>query len=40
MPRLDLTRMIGYRFDLGEIEAAFTLARSGRQGKSLIEPWR
>jgi len=40
MPRLELTRMIAHRFGLTEIEEAFALARSGRQGKILIEPWR
>jgi threonine dehydrogenase-like Zn-dependent dehydrogenase len=40
MPRLELTRMIAHRFGLAEIEEAFNLARSGRQGKILIEPWR
>ena len=40
LPRLDLTRMISHRFGLGEIDAAYTLARSGQRGKLLIEPWR
>ncbi|MFN8635083.1 MAG: zinc-binding dehydrogenase [Chloroflexota bacterium] len=40
MPRLELTRMIAHRFGLADLEEAFSLARSGRQGKILIEPWR
>jgi threonine 3-dehydrogenase len=40
MPRLELTPMISHRFGLGEVDAAFDLARSGQRGKILIEPWR
>jgi len=40
LPRLDLTRMISHRFGLGEIDAAYALARSGQRGKLLIDPWR
>jgi threonine dehydrogenase-like Zn-dependent dehydrogenase len=40
MPRLALTRMIAHRMGLDEVEEAFALARAGRQGKILIEPWR
>ncbi|MFN8522336.1 MAG: zinc-binding dehydrogenase [Chloroflexota bacterium] len=40
MPRLQLTRMIAHRMGLEQLEEAFTLARTTRQGKILIEPWR
>jgi threonine 3-dehydrogenase len=40
MPHLKLTQMISHRFGLGEIDAAYALARSGQRGKLLIEPWR
>jgi threonine dehydrogenase-like Zn-dependent dehydrogenase len=40
MPQLNLTRMISHRFGLGEIDEAYTLARSGQRGKLLVEPWR
>jgi threonine 3-dehydrogenase len=40
LPRLNLTRMISHRFGLGEIDAAYALARSGQRGKLLVDPWR
>jgi L-iditol 2-dehydrogenase len=40
LPRLQLIRMISHRFGLGEVDAAFDLARSGQRGKIVIEPWR